>query len=96
MSHINKIDQRYAEAQEALDLITEQVRESLARKRERHGEKFDNAKALYHLFPRFHGMNEQAKTILLSTALFRLAQTEDPFAEIADLDFDFDPDDNIA
>jgi hypothetical protein len=89
-----KRDQRYAEAQDALDTIVEEVQAALAVKRERHGEKFDNATALYDLFPRFHKMSPLAKTILLSTALFRLAQTEDPFAEIADLDFEFDPEEN--
>src|SRR3954471_17588804 len=90
MSNIDKIDQAYVEAHDAQDGLVDQVRASLERKRERHGDKFEQAKALPDLFNKVQGLPREVRTAVLAAALQRLATENepDPFADIADLDFD--------
>jgi hypothetical protein len=93
MASTDRMDQSYAKLQTSLDELIELWRASLARKRERHGEKFDHALATQDLYVRLHHISEEAVPALLAAAVDRLARMPDfvPNPEIADLDFDFDP-----
>ena len=90
MSH--ELDQTIAFAEENLTKIVQEWRESLERKKERHGNKFDHNKAVTHLFD----MLAKAPNVsaVAALAIDRLASMPDPMLpdELAALDFDFDPD----
>lgn len=86
-----------------LSELVQTWRESLDRKRERHGAAFDEDKAIQDLYARLAGLPAIPMVAVLAGAIDRLAKMPDyqPVAansvnsnpvpaEIADLDFDFD------
>jgi hypothetical protein len=89
----DEFDQSYASLQEGLDELITDWRASLSRKRERHGEKFDSAKATYDLFHRLAHAPRQALASFAAVAVDRLAHMPDynPVpAELLALDFSYD------
>lgn len=85
----HKLDQAMTDANEGLEWLITHWRESLQRKHERHGETFDEAKAVADLHSRLTQMSRYALSIAFAVAINRLAQMEDyaPTPGIADLDF---------
>lgn len=84
-------DELFSQMQEQLDGLIVMWRESLARKQERHGEHFDEHKAMPDLWARLKDMPPGPMAALLASALNRLAHMEDynPIPiEIAGLDFE--------
>jgi hypothetical protein len=90
MTTISQLDQAVTEAQGALDELIEAIRKSQDDTRERYGENYDPAKAMLDIYRQVNKFPNKLRTVMLGTALMRLAQPH-PFTEIADLDFDFDP-----
>ncbi len=92
MTHfITALDQGYALANTGLDSMITLWRQSLERKRGRHGDKFEEAKALPDLASRLAGLHPETLLVLAATAIDRLSKMEDytPIpAAIVDLDFE--------
>jgi len=92
-SYSESFDQSYASLQDALDELITEWRASLGRKAERHGEKFDSAKATFDLFNRMAGAPREAIASFAAVAVDRLAHMPDysPVPhELKDLDFHVD------
>jgi hypothetical protein len=90
-----ELDQGKAEVEYTVTELIAEWRRSLDRKRERHGENFDEGKAIEDLFVRLLGMDSAPKSAVLAAAINRLAKMPDynPVpSEIAELDFDFEVD----
>jgi len=92
-NHI-ELDQALAQNENAVTQLIQNWRASLERKRERHGDGFDESLAMMDLGSRLARMPREAAITVLMSTINRLAKMPDynPVpAEIAGLDFDFDP-----
>lgn len=84
-------DEMFAHLDDQLSDLIREWRESLDRKRERHGEQFDDRKAITDLWARLKGMPAPMAVALVVASIDRLAHMEDynPIpAQIAGLDFE--------
>lgn len=90
--NIHSIDQSYSHAQEGLDKVVQEWRDSLKRKQERHGDKYDHTKTLSHLYSMLQHADGQSLAMVAAAAIDRLATMPDPELpdELAHLDFDID------
>jgi len=92
MTEIN-LDQAIAHNEEAVSFLIQSWRESLARKRQRHGDSFDEVLAMMDLGTRLSRMPREAAITILISTINRLANMPDynPVPdEIAGLDFEVD------
>lgn len=94
-------DQSFEKIQHDLSSIIDKVRQSRARKEERHPGKFDERLAVLDTYRLFAKMPQRQAISVLAAALHRLATMEDynpvavKYPEIADLDFDPDTTENV-
>lgn len=93
-------DQKFENAQSNLNGIIAKVRDSRARKQERHPGKFDERLAVLDTYRLFAKMPQREAISVLAAALHRLATMEDynpvlvKYPEIAELDFEPEPPEN--